>query len=149
MNAGVWIDHRKAVIVIANRTGEHTTLIVSAVEKHPERTGDSPLKGSYEAAQVSPEDRRQRALTQHLNVFYDAVIAAVRTAEALLLLGPGEAKGELKRRLVRQKLGGRISDVLTADKMTDRRVAATVQEYFSRPRPSREAGKRGRRNPVV
>jgi hypothetical protein len=131
MNAGVWIDHRKAVIVISTPAGEHTTLLVSAVEKHPERTGDSPLKGSFEAAQVAPEDRRQRALTIHLNVYYDAVVAALRGAESLLLLGPGEAKGELKKRLVRQKLGARIRDVVTADKMSDRQIAATVHEYFS------------------
>jgi hypothetical protein len=134
MNAGVWIDHHKAVIVLTDASAEHTVLIVSAVEKHPERTGDSPLKGRYEAAQVAPDDRRQRALTLHLNVYYDAVIAALRGADALLLLGPGEAKGELKKRLVRQKLGARIRDVLSADRMTDRRIAATVREYFATPR---------------
>jgi hypothetical protein len=130
MNAGVWIDHRKAVVVLATSAGEHTTLIVSAVEKHPERTGDSPLKGRYEAAQVAPDDRQQRALTMHLNVYYDAVIAALRGADALLLFGPGEAKGELRKRLVRLKLGARIRDVLTADKLSDRRIAATVHDYF-------------------
>jgi len=45
--AGVWIDHRKAVVVLVTSAGEHTALIVSAVEKHLERSGDSPLKGRY------------------------------------------------------------------------------------------------------
>ena len=129
--AGVWIDHRKAVIVVVSSTGEHTALIVSNVEKHPERTGDSPLKGPYESRQVPADDSRQRALTGELNIYYDAVIAALRTAESLIIFGPGEAKGELKKRLVKNKLGGRVAAVETVDKMTDRQIAAKVREYFS------------------
>jgi hypothetical protein len=75
--AGVWIDHRnKAVIVIVGPGGEHISLIASKVEKHTERTGDSPLHGSYESLQVPADDKRQRAYTGALNGFYDEVIAA-------------------------------------------------------------------------
>ena len=127
---GVWIDHRKAVIVIVGPTGEHTALIVSNVEKQPRRTGDSPLKGPYESRQVSRDDRRQMALTGELNTYYDSVVTAVRDAESLLILGPGEAKGEFKKRLDKNKLGGRVAAVETADKMTDRQIAAKVRAYF-------------------
>lgn len=129
--AGVWIDHRKAVIVLVTPTGEHTALIVSAVEKHLERSGDSPLQGRYESLQVPADDSRQRALTGSLNIYYDAVIAALRNAESLIIFGPGEAEGELKKRLVRNKLGGRVAAVETVDRMTDRQIAAKVRDYFS------------------
>jgi len=46
--AGVWIDHRKAVIVVVGASEERIDLIGSNVEKHPERSGDSPLKGPFE-----------------------------------------------------------------------------------------------------
>jgi hypothetical protein len=128
---GVWIDHRKALVVVISPTSERTELIVSKVEKHAERSGDSPLKGRYEAAQVPADDRRQRALTGELNVYYDAVVASLREAESILILGPGEAKGELKKRLVRHKLGARIAAVETMDKMTDREIVAKVREYFA------------------
>jgi hypothetical protein len=128
--AGVWIDHRKAVIVVIGPSAEHTTLIVSNVEKHPERSGDSPLKGSYESRQVPRDDRRQMALTGELNTYYDAVATAVRDAESLLIFGPGEAKGEFRKRLEKNKLGGHVAAVETADKMTDRQIAAKVREYF-------------------
>lgn len=130
--AGVWIDHRKAVIVLVTPTGEHSSVIVSKVEKHPERSGDSPLGASYESRQVPRDDSRQRALTGHLNIYYDAVIAALRNAGSLFIFGPGEAKGELKKRLVKNKLGGRVAGVETVDKMTDRQIAGKVHEYFSR-----------------
>ena len=63
-HAGVWIDHRKAVIVGLTPDGEVTTVILSRVEKHPERGGDSPMKGAYEARQVPADDSRQRRLVQ-------------------------------------------------------------------------------------
>ena len=131
--AGVWIDHRKALVVVATPAGERTTLIISKVEKHPQRSGDSPLKGRYAADQVPADDSRQKAYTGELNIYYDAVIAAVRHAESLVILGPGEAKGELRKRLVKNKLGGRVAAVETADKMTDRQIAAKVREHFSEP----------------
>jgi len=129
-NGGVWIDHRRAVIVALGPDGEHTRFVVSKVQKHPERGGDSPLKGSYEAHQVPADDSRQRALTGELNIYYDAVISALRDCQKLLLFGPGEAKGELHKRLVGKKLGARVAAVETADKMTDRQIAAKVRGYF-------------------
>jgi hypothetical protein len=128
--AGIWIDHRKAVIVTLSPEGEHTTLIDSNVEKHLARGGDSPLKGPYEARQVPADDSRQRALTGELNIFYDAVIAAIRDYGTLLIFGPGEAKGELHKRLLEMKLGGRVAAVETEDKMTDRQVIAKVRRHF-------------------
>ena len=67
--AGLWIDHRKAVIVVVTDKGEETKLIISKVEKQFRRSGDSPLKGPYEAQQVPLDDGRQREFTgasQHL-----------------------------------------------------------------------------------
>ncbi len=136
-NAGVWIDHRKAVIVWVNSTEEHIVLVVSAVEKHLGRAGDSPLKGPYEASQVPADDSRQRALTGHLNIYYDAVIAALRNAESLVIFGPGEAKGELEKRLIRNKLGAKVAAVKTADRMTDRQIVAKVRDYFSADRTAK------------
>ncbi len=129
--AGIWIDHRKAVIVKVGPKEEHTAHIASNVEKHLERSGDSPLKGAYESLQVPPDDRRQMALTGELDTYYDAVIAAVHDAGSLLIFGPGEAKGEFKKRLEKKKLGGRIAAVETEDKMTDRQIVAKVREYFA------------------
>jgi hypothetical protein len=128
---GVWIDHRKAVIVTVLDEGEQVDTIASNVEKHAERGGDSPLKGRYEAQQVPADDKRERALTGHMNTFYDTVIGKIASAEAMFIFGPGEAKGELKRRLEHQKLGSRVSALETADKLTDRQISTRVRQHFS------------------
>ena len=128
--AGLWIDHRKAIIVAVTDKGEEIGLIVSKVEKQLQRSGDSPLEGRYGSEQVPADDSRQRTFTGHLNIYYDAVIASIRDAEAILIFGPGEAKGELKERLERDNLGGRIVGIETVDKMTDRQIEVKVRQHF-------------------
>jgi hypothetical protein len=128
--AGLWIDHRKAVIVVVTDKGEEIRLIISKVEKQRGRFGGVRSITPYEPQQVPADDSRQRAFTGHLNIYYDAVIASIREAGSILLFGPGEAKGELKKRLESIGLGGRIESVETVDKMTDRQIAAKVRQYF-------------------
>jgi hypothetical protein len=128
---GIWIDHRRAVIVTVLDQGDQVETISSNVEKHAERAGDSPLTGRYEAQQVPADDNRQRALTGQMNAFYDTVIDKIATAEAIFIFGPGEAKGELKRRLEHRQLGSRVSALETADKLTDRQISAKARHYFS------------------
>jgi hypothetical protein len=127
---GLWIDHKKAVIVALTDEGEEIKLIISKVEKQPGRLGGIRSKTSYESQLVRADDSRQRELTGHLNIYYDAVIACIRDAESILIFGPGEAKGELKKRLDRNKLSERIVGIETIDKMTDRQIAAKVRRYF-------------------
>lgn len=133
---GLWIDHRKATIITVTEKGEEIKLLISAVEKQLRRSGDSPLRGSYEPMQVPADDSRQRTFTGHLNIYYDAVIASISGAESILIFGPGEAKGELKKRLERKNLGKRIAGIETADKMSDHQIAAKVRERFTEDSPA-------------
>ena len=129
---GLWIDHRKAIIVAVTDKGEEMGLVISKAGKQLRRSGDSPLKGPYDQLQAPAADSRQRILAGHLNIYYDAVIASIRDAESILIFGPGDAKGELQKRLKRNNLGGRIAGVETVDKMTDRQIAAKVRKYFQK-----------------
>ena len=129
---GLWIDHRKAVIALVSDKGEETRVVESNVEKQPGRFTGTRSTTSYESQKVQADDSREREFTGHLHGYYDEVIAAISDAESILIFGPGEAKGELKRRLERKKHDVRIVAMETADKMTDRQVAAKVREYFSR-----------------
>jgi hypothetical protein len=69
-------------------------------------------------------------LTGHLNSYYDEVISCIRDAESILIFGPGEAKGELKKRLEKDNLGGCIVGIETSDKMTDPQIVAKVRAHF-------------------
>ena len=121
--AGLWIDHRKAVIVTVTEDGLETKQIQSNMEKHIRFSGRSSEDGSA-------EDMRDRQFANHLSRFYDEVIAAIRDVESILIIGPGEAKGELVKRLERDETGGRIVGLETVDKMTDRQIAERVRQQF-------------------
>ena len=128
--AGLWIDHRKAVIAIVTAEGEEILEIRSNVEKQPGRFAGVRSTTPYESKLVKADDTRERKFTGDLNQYYAEVIAAIRDAESILIFGPGEAKGELKKRLEHAKLGEHIIAMETTDKMTDRQVTAKVREYF-------------------
>ena len=129
-SVGLWIDHRKAIVVAVTDGGEEVALTISNVQKQLRRSGDSPLKGPYEPQLVPADDSRQKAFTGDLNLYYDAVIASIGDAECISIFGPGEAKGELRERLERRGLGDRIESVEAADKMTSRQVAARARRHY-------------------
>jgi hypothetical protein len=128
---GLWIDHRKAYIVVLTGKDEEIGLIVSHVEKQARRSPDARHEGPYESRQVPADDSRQNAKTGHLNIYYDAIIASIRGAASILIFGPGEAKDELKKRLKKAGLGECVVGVATADKMTDRQVAAKIRKFYA------------------
>lgn len=127
---GLWIDHRKAVIVMVSDKGEETKVIESNVEKQPGRFAGKRSTVPYESQKVQADDSREREFTNHLEGYYDEVVAAIREAESILIFGPGEAKGELRKRLERNKLHRRIVALEAVDKMTDRQIAAKVRGFF-------------------
>ncbi|XZN98912.1 MAG: hypothetical protein ACM65K_11825 [Microcoleus sp.] len=128
---GLWIDHRKAIVVGITDKGEEKKEIISEVEKQARRSGDSPLNGAYESLQKLADDSRQRAFTGQLNIYYDRVIAYIRDAKSILIFSPGEAKNELKQRLEVNNLGGRIVGIETVDKMTEPQIAAKIRQHFA------------------
>jgi stalled ribosome rescue protein Dom34 len=129
---GVWIDHRKAVIAILAGKTEQVRQVTSNMEKD--------VRYSGAAQEDSAEDQRDRRFTGHLNKYYDQVIACIRDADSILILGPGEAKVELEERLRKEALRERIVGIETVDKMTDRQVAARVRQRFLKSK--RRLGKR-------
>jgi stalled ribosome rescue protein Dom34 len=127
---GLWIDHRKAVIISLAGEEEKVKLIESNVEKHVRSSGGSRSKTPYGPEDVVAEDNRERRFIGHLNKYYDEIISSIHDAEAILVFGPGEAKNELKKHIKSNELQGRIVGVETVDKMTDHQIAAKVRQYF-------------------
>jgi len=128
--AGLWIDHRKAVIVIVTEEGEDIQKIESGMGRHVHYRGASTTKSPYSTQYQQGDDQLDNKFTEQLNKFYDEVIAHIRAAEAVLIFGPGEAKGELEKRIEHEGLKAQILAVETVDKMTDRQISAKVRERF-------------------
>ena len=67
------------------------------------------------------------------------MIAVILGASSLLILGPGEAKGEFNKRIKAKKVRGLTVELETAAKMTDRQLAAKVSEHCAM-KPIKKSG---------
>ena len=118
-NAGVWIDHREAVIVVLSETGETTSRILSNIVKPHDQ-------------EAPPDDIRERAHKEHLSRYYEEVITFLHDAGAILIIGPGEAKAELKKRFETHKSETRAIEMETSDNMSEPQIAALVRRRFTK-----------------
>jgi hypothetical protein len=135
--AGLWIDHRKAVLVVVTDEGEEIKRIESNMPKHIRFASRANAQTVDGLKQVTAEDQRDRQFGNHLDNYYDDVIASIGAAESIQLFGPGEAKGEFEKRLEGKEPGTRIVDIETVDKMTDRQIAAKVRKHILQRGPVR------------
>ena len=124
--AGIWIDHKEAFVVFVDEGAQGAHRTQSGVEKHVRYSGHAA------AQEGSADDQRDRQFAAHLGKYYDEVISQVGDADAILILGPGEAKGELEKRFASKGMGAKVVAVETTDKMTDREIAARVRRHFEK-----------------
>ena len=130
---GLWIDHDRAVIMTMSERGEDIQKIESGVGRQIHYRGPTRPRTPYSARYQQGDDQLDKKFIVHLNKFYDRVIARIRTADSVLIFGPGEAKTELGKRMVHQKVKMRIIGIEAADKMTERQMAARVRSRFRKP----------------
>src|SRR5437870_10158064 len=114
--AGVWIDHKRAIVVLVTDGRQEIKTIASDIAKTGRSTGGALSNRQYTKNDFVAEDRLERKDVRHRNQYYDEVIACLRGAEGILVLGPGEAKGEFSKRIKSKKLRGCILDLETTDK---------------------------------
>lgn len=129
--AGVWIDHRKAVVVMLDQGGETVETLLSQTEKPSKTSGGSHQATPYGHQDVVAEDRRDHEYRQQLAAFYAQVAEKLKGAEACYVFGAGEAHKELHHYLRdKAKLGDRIRQVDAADYLSDREIVAAVRDFF-------------------
>ena len=129
-DVGLWIDHRKTVIVTVENDVEVTREIRSNMEKHVRFSSGTSSKAPNSSQGSTAEDVRDRQFGDHLGRYYEGIISIIRDADSILIFGPGEAKVELENRLKHEDLGDRIVGIETVDKMTNRQITAKVREHF-------------------
>lgn len=119
-NVGLWIDHRKAIIVFLTGKEKAIKLVSSNIEQPRRKSGIA----------MRADNIDQRVLTEHLNNYYDEVITCLGNVETILIMGNGEAKGELKKRIETNNHQECKINVETVDKMTDNQIVAKIRKYF-------------------
>ncbi len=130
INAGVWIDHHRAVVVLMTDSGEEIKTIKSNADLPFATAGGSGSKQPKRPTGYQSEDKQERIFMKQLDTYYDEVLTCLGDADSVLILGPGEAKREFQKRLNSKKFPVFVADLETADKMTDRQIAANVRQHF-------------------
>ena len=119
------------MIATVGKEAKAITRIDSNVEGHMRLSGGSRSKTPYGPQDISSEKRIEERRKHHMNRYYDEVIDLIQEADKILILGPGEAKRELEKRMMESgDLATRIAKIEAADKMTERQLAAKVKEFF-------------------
>jgi len=132
---GLWIDHREAIIVTITDDGEVISHLSSDSVKHLRYSGSAHTKTPEGLKEVTSEDRSDRKFMNNLKNYYDEIFGLVRDADTIQIFGPGEAKGELEKRLEHAGLKAHILAIESVDKMTEHQIAAKVRERFLNKQP--------------
>ena len=129
--AGVWLDHREAIVVLLNEVGESVSRISSNAEGHYRLKGESRSAMPYGPQDVACKDKMERRRMQQLHRFYRKIKDTLQGTDAIFIFGPGETKWELRKELKGPgHLNPRIVRVEPADKMTAKQVVAKVRAFF-------------------
>jgi len=125
---GIWIDHRRAVVVTIDAGQESRQVVESDLERHPGPEGGRRTGTAY-GPQVKDVERQVEEKTRHhLAAFYRDVIKRMGKPDRLLVMGPGEARREFVALVEKTPaLRGVSMKVEAADRMTDEQVAVKVR----------------------
>ncbi len=127
---GLWIDHQKAILVILENDRQEVKRFQSNLERHVRFQQEADEKTADGPQYFTRETRMDRRFHDHISKYYQQVISAVNGAERLLVMGNGEAKYEFEKQLKRSRRPAPRVHLETADKMTERQLAAKVRKYF-------------------
>jgi len=129
--AGLWIDHRKAVIVSGSAGPVTVTTVESNVGEHARYSSQAGYPTPNGPHEGGGEHAYEARFGHHLNRYFDQVIARLGQPESLLLFGPGEAKLQFRERLRHAKALANCAVIVeTTDKMTDPQIIAKMKEHY-------------------
>lgn len=137
--AGVWIDHKQAIVILIADEGQEIKKIAFDIGRPVQSVDGARSKNKYTPNDFVAEDKLERKVENSRKDNFDEVIASIRGAGSLLIFGPGEAKGEFSKHIKAKKRRGIVVELETADKMTDRQVAAKVKQHFTTIPPKKSA----------
>jgi len=129
-NIGLWIDHKQAFLIWLDR--KKVEVIPSNLEPRTHASGSTRKGGRYNQ-NLDSELKHEDHYNNQLSKYYENVIKTIQNADSIFIMGPGEAKLELKNAIQRRKdMIQKLLKIETADKMTKNQMVAYVKEFFSK-----------------
>jgi hypothetical protein len=122
-SVGLWIDRSKSVIVSITNNIEAKRIITSDMEHYV-------LSSTVVPGDGSPENIRDRRFWNHLDEYYERIIAYIRDATVIQIFGPENAKYEVEKHLENEGLAVNIVSMEDAGTLSDLQIANKVQKRF-------------------
>jgi len=127
-NVGLWIDHKQAYAIWY--TNGRVDVIPSHIEPPAHYSGGTQLGGKLNQKGDVELHHNDRFKLQ-LHKYYQQVMSAIKDADLIFIIGPGQAKIEFEKVAKKNKdMQKRILKVETADKMTKNQMIAYVREFY-------------------
>jgi len=126
---GIWIDHRKAVVVTIDGGQESQQVVESDIDDVTGPEGSRRTSTAYGPQAKDVERQVQDKKRHHLARFYKDIVKRIGKPDQLLVIGPAEAKREFAELAEKDPaLRGVKIKLEPADRMTDAQIAAKVRE---------------------
>ncbi len=129
---GLWIDHREAVVVYISDEKTTAITVKSNVNKQLGRINGVRSVSPFEDQLVVADDSQENIFMNGLTNYYESVYSKIKNADSLIIFGPGEAKIEFKKFILKNNSESLIVALETADKMTENQIIAKVVQYFNK-----------------
>ncbi len=127
-NVGLWIDHKQAYAIWDQDC--RVEVILSHIEPPAHYSGGTQLGGKLNQ-KADVELRHNDRFRLQLNKYYQQVMSALKNADSIFIMGPGEAKIELEKTIKKNKtMQKRILKIETTDKMTKNQMIAYVRKFY-------------------
>lgn len=118
----IWVDHHEAFL--AKFRNDQLT----REEEIDSSAGSHTHGGGWSQQRIDAHRHEQ------LKHFYDEIIDHLGDVDEIMIVGPGQAKHELKIRIDHHKvLRGKLLALETSDKITEEQFIARAEEYFNMP----------------
>ena len=115
----VWIDHREAILIAFR--GE----TVIGEEELFSEAGPRTHGGGWAQRRI---EAHHHEMLKH---YYEEVIEHLRPVDEILILGPGQAKHELRQRIEHHKgLRGKVMAVRSISRLAEQEVVAEAEQFF-------------------
>lgn len=126
---GIWIDHRQAFVLKANKMGE-----MSVQTHHSEVSPKHHGTQDQEHLTIVNQHKDEESRNNEMKAFSREIIKHIMDADEIVIFGPGTAKFAFKNELEDHKvLAEKLKGVEGADQLTEAELKTFVKDYFKLP----------------
>jgi stalled ribosome rescue protein Dom34 len=137
INAGIWLDKRKAVIVYLTSTNVEVKTVHSEIEEYRAK-GGSRSKTAYGPVITVKEKSYTEREKHQFEKFFQLIVDEIKNVSNLYLMGPSQSKDKLNDYIKNHKIfSPTIIQIDSADSMTDKQIIASVKDAFKHLNDSR------------